>query len=195
MEKSQHFFISGTVFWLFARKSSLEMKISACFFISRQALAESAFREAYLKGSLLLQVRHKRDPHRFSLVDTARVSGAHRINAGNDTKGVEKLRAADQKVERCFRGIVAGLDDDKLGSRRKECPGSSRDIFFPRRDEKDYCRVFQVIGSEYETSVAIVSLIIDSCLCKSAFDQLAFQIVSYRTPPASLQENIVPDVL
>lgn len=85
---------------------------------------------------------------------------------------------------------MLGLYDYELGSWREECPGSLGYVFLPRRYKKDHGRIFQVIGSEYETTVAVVSVVVDSGWCQAAFYQLAFQVVRYRTAPASVEDNV-----
>ena len=86
---------------------------------------------------------------------------------------------------------MLSLDDDQLGSRREECSGAFDDVALTRRDKKDDGRVFQVIGSEDETAVTVVAVVIDSGACKAAFDQLAFEVVRYGTAPTSVKDDVV----
>ena len=86
---------------------------------------------------------------------------------------------------------MLSLDYDQLGSRREECSGAFDDVALTRRDEKDDGRVFQVIGSEDETAVTVVAVVIDSGACKAAFDQLAFEVVRYGTAPTSVKDDVV----
>ena len=103
---------------------------------------------------------------------------------------MEELRAANQEVERGLRGIMLGLDYDEFGFRRKVGPSTGYDVFLSWRDEKDDGRVFHVIGGKDETAVTVISVVVNSGLCQTAFDQLAFKVVRDRTSPATMEDDI-----
>ena len=48
-----------------------------------------------------------------------------------------------------------------------------------------------MIGSEYETAVAVVPVVADAPSGKTGLHDLAFQVLRYRTAPAAVKEDIV----
>ena len=82
-----------------------------------------------------------------------------------------------------------------MGILWKKCSSPPYYVPLSGRDKKDSGRILQVIGCEYKTAVTIIPIVIDSNLSQTALHQLAFQIGSHRTPPASLKCNIAMDSL
>ena len=146
---------------------------------------------SYGQGAVLLHLSHEGDPHGDSFVDSAGVLRAGRVQTVDRTDGVEELRRPNEEVQRGFGSIVTGFDDDELRPSRQVLTGPESYILFPGRDEHDDGRIFQVIGSEYETAVAVVTIVADAPGGQTGLHDLAFQVLCYRTAPAAVKEDVV----
>lgn len=89
-----------------------------------------------------------------------------------------------QKVERGRLGIKPRSDDNEFGVSREEGSYAVAERFFSGRDNHHDRRVLEVVGGEYESSMAVVAVIADIGCSPAGLDELAFEGFRDRCAPA-----------